>query len=170
MSVEHDSLLLPAGAAEHVLIQLYSPHSDPCRRLVPHFEALAKRLVRPHVLTFIVVVGTTIIMNVCVRQAEHSDPVVQAVVVAAIDVDSNDTPAPYDNRGLPTVYLSSRGARGSPKQMEARTRPALLGQRHRCSLTGGVAWVLAAGCGQRGRGGGVHGSVCGGGDSRNRQE
>eukprot|EP01046_Picozoa_sp_COSAG06_P094554 COSAG06_NODE_40703_length_399_cov_1.116667_1_plen_38_part_10 len=38
MSVEHDSLLLPAGAAEHVLIQLYSPHSDPCRRLVPHFE------------------------------------------------------------------------------------------------------------------------------------
>ena len=121
MSVEHDSLLLPAGAAEHVLIQLYSPHSDPCRRLVPHFEALAKRLVRI-VLTHIVVVGTTIIMNVCVRQAEHSDPVVRAVVVAAIDVDSNDTPAPYDNRGLPTVYLSSRGARGSPKQMEARTQ------------------------------------------------
>ena len=120
MSVEHDSLLLPAGAAEHVLIQLYSPHSDPCRRLVPHFEALAKRLVRI-VLTLIVVVATTIIMNVCVRQAEHSDPVVRAVVVAAIDVDSNDTPAPYDNRGLPTVYLSSRGARGSPKQMEVRT-------------------------------------------------
>ena len=48
MSIERDSLLLPAGAAEHVLIQLYSPHSDPCRRLVPHFEALAKRLVRPH--------------------------------------------------------------------------------------------------------------------------
>ena len=46
---------------------------------------------------------------------------VRAVVVAAIDVDSNDTPAPYDNRGLPTVYLSSRGARGSPKQMEVRT-------------------------------------------------
>ena len=72
-------------------------------------------------LTGIVVVATTIIMNVCVRQAEHSDPVVRAVVVAAIDVDSNDTPAPYDNRGLPTVYLSSRGARGSPKQMEVRT-------------------------------------------------
>ena len=110
-------------------------------------------------------------MNVCVRQAEHSDPVVRAVVVAAIDVDSNDTPAPYDNRGLPTVYLSSRGARGSPKQMEVcTTTAALLGQRHRCSLTGGVTWVLPAGCGQRGRGCGVHGSVCGGGDSRNRQE
>ena len=51
MSVEHDSLLLPAGAAEHVLIQLYSPHSDPCRRLVPHFEALAKRLENYHAQT-----------------------------------------------------------------------------------------------------------------------
>ena len=113
--------MLPAGAAEHVLIQLYSPHSDPCRRLVPHFEALAKRLVRPQRPHPYRRFRHNLITSVCVRQAEHSDPVVRAVVVAAIDVDSNDTPAPYDNRGLPTVYLSSRGARGSPKQMEVRT-------------------------------------------------
>lgn len=57
-------------APEHVLIQLYSPYSSTCRVLAPHYH------------------------NLSVALASHSDPVLQRISVAVIDIDQNDTPSP----------------------------------------------------------------------------
>jgi thioredoxin-like negative regulator of GroEL len=57
-------------APEHVLIQLYSPYSSTCRVLAPYYH------------------------NLSVALASHSDPVMQRISIAVIDVDQNDTPPP----------------------------------------------------------------------------
>lgn len=58
------------SAPEHVLIQLYSPYSSTCRVLAPYYH------------------------NLSVALASHSEPIMQRVSVAVIDVDQNDTPPP----------------------------------------------------------------------------
>ena len=71
--------------SKDVLIELYSPSNNDCKKLEPVYRDLAKRF---------------------------KD--VKQLVIAKMDATANDSPDPYTASGFPTIYFARAGKKSSP--------------------------------------------------------
>jgi len=71
--------------SKDVLIELYAPSNNDCKKLEPVYRDLAKRF---------------------------SD--VKQLVIAKMDATANDSPDPYTASGFPTIYFAQAGKKASP--------------------------------------------------------